>query len=251
VAEAAKMDIDSLPKIPQASRKTLERVKLQAQSLTDNELKWIAKPILPNPTLKIFFDIESDPLLQVQYMFGFWISGDPELKYAQIGNVKKHKNESKYFLYFLAEDPSEEEMMWKQFLQWLELLPNDDYAVFHFAKYESIWTKKLAEKYGGSKKFSEFHSKLFDLEDARKESVIFPLYFYSIKDIAKSKFVNFKWRHEKAGGAQSIFWYEKWLEEVDCDALNDIVDYNEDDVMATEFFYLWLNNFKDTKSDEK
>ena len=249
VAEAAQMDIDALPKIPQASRETLERVKLQAQSLTDNELKWIAKPVLPDATLKIFFDIEGDPLLQTQYMFGFWISGDLEFKYAQVGHVRKHKDEGRYFLYFLAEDPSEEEMMWKQFLQWLEILPSNDYAVFHYAKYEKIWTKKLAEKYGGSKKFSEFHSKLFDLEDVRKESVIFPLYFYSIKDIAKSKFVNFKWRHEKAGGAQSIFWFEQWLEEADCDVLNDIIDYNEDDVRATEFFYIWLNNFKDIKND--
>ncbi len=243
VAEAANMDIATLPKIPYASRETLERVKLQAESLLENKLKWIAKPVLSNAKLKIFFDIEGDPLLQTQYMFGFWISGDPEFKYAQIGHVRKHKDEGKYFLYFLAEDPSEEEMMWKQFLQWLDILPNDDYAIFHYAKYEKIWTQKLKEKYGGSKKFTEFHSKLFDLEDARKESVIFPLYFYSIKDIAKSKFVNFKWRHEKAGGAQSIFWYEKWLEEVNCDVLNDIIDYNEDDVRATEFFYLWLKNY--------
>ena len=244
VAEAAKMDIDALPKIPQASQQTLERVKLQAQSLTDGELKWLAKPVLPEATLKIFFDIEGDPLLQTQYMFGFWISGDPKFKYAQVGHIRKHKAEGKYFLYFLAEDPSEEESMWHQFLDWLKILPSNDYAIFHYAKYENTWTRKLAAKYGGSDKFWEFHSQLFDLAEARKASVIFPLYFYSIKDIAKSKFVDFKWRHKKAGGAQSIFWYEKWLEEADCDILNDIIDYNEDDVRATECFYLWLSNFQ-------
>ena len=108
---------------------------------------------------------------------------------------------------------------------------------------KSTLSKKLAEKYGGSRKFTQFHSKLFDLEEARKKSVIFPLYFYSIKDIAKSKFVNFQWRHTKANGAQSVFWYEQWLEETDCDVLNDIIDYNEDDVRATECFYLWLKQF--------
>lgn len=135
--------------------------------------------------------------------------------------------------------------MWKQFLQWLEILPEADYAVFHYANYENSWTTKLAERYGGTQKLAQFHSKLFDLEEARKQSVIFPLYFYSIKDIAKSKFVNFKWRHAKAGGAQSIFWYEQWLEEADTDMLNDIIDYNEDDVRATECFYEWLSRSRD------
>lgn len=71
--------------------------------------------------------------------------------------------------------------------------------------------------------------------------MIFPLYFYSIKDIAKSSFVNFKWRHAKAGGGQSIFWYEQWLETKDRQTLQDIIDYNEDDVRAAEHLHLWIN----------
>jgi uncharacterized protein len=243
VADAAKMDVDALPKIPFATKEVLQRVKLQAQSLAEGKLIWLSKPELPDPKLKIFFDIEGDPLLQTQYLFGFWIAGDPEFKYAKAEHVRKNKADNRYFLYFLAKDPSEEEALWKQFLQWLEVLPDDDYAVFHYANYENSWTKKLADKYGGSEKFRQFHSRLFDLENARKESVIFPLYFYSIKDIAKSKFVDFHWRHAKAGGAQSVFWYEQWLENVDCDLLNDIIDYNEDDVRATECFYFWLKQF--------
>jgi predicted RecB family nuclease len=71
-----------------------------------------------------------------------------------------------------------------------------------------------------------------------QEAVIFPVYFYSIKDLAKH--LKYKWRHEKAGGAQSIFWYEKWLETEDRKVLRDIVNYNEDDVRATEFLHNWL-----------
>lgn len=250
VVDVAGMDVDSLPKIPFASVDTLARIKVQAQSLLDEDIKWLAKPILPESKLKIFFDIEGDPLLQTQYLFGFWISGDPEYKYAKIGHVKKYKNEGKYFLYFLAKEPKDEEILWKQFLEWLNILPNE-YVVFHYANYEKAYTAKLAEKYGSSDKFNIFHSKLFDLEETRKNSIIFPLYFYSIKDIAKSKFLNFKWRHKKAGGDQSVFWYEKWLEEKDPKALKDIIDYNEDDTRATEFFYLWLNNKANQKQITK
>ncbi len=141
VADAAQMDIDALPKIPFATKEILQRVKLQAQSLKEGKLIWLAKPDLPNPKLKIFFDIEGDPLLQTQYLFGFWIAGDPEFKYAKAGHVRKHKTDDRYFLYFLAEDPGEEQALWKQFLEWLEVLPEDDYAIFHYANYENSWTK--------------------------------------------------------------------------------------------------------------
>ncbi len=243
VADAAKMDVASLPKIPQCSPETLDRIKLQAQSLAAGELKWLAKPQLPTAKLKLFFDIEGDPLLQVQYLFGFWISGDPNFDYAKVGKVKKYPEQGKYFLYFLAEQPEQEKEMWDDFIQWLKILPKE-YIIYHYANYEKTWTSKLAENYGGSPEFNNFHSRLFDLETTRKESVIFPLYFYSIKDIAKSKFINFKWRDAKAGGAQSIFWYEKWLEENDPKVLQDIIDYNEDDVRATEILFEWFEKYK-------
>lgn len=244
IMDVANMDVSSLPKIPQCSRETLDRIKLQAQSLLDGELKWLAKPQILTTNLKLFFDIEGDPLLQVQYLFGFWVVGDPDFEYAKIGQLRKYPELGKYFIYFLAETPEEEQQMWETFIQWLKILPQDEYTVYHYANYEKTWTSKLAENYGGSAEFNNFHSKLFDLENVRKEAVIFPLYFYSIKDIAKSRFINFKWRAAKAGGAQSIFWYEKWLEERDRNVLNDIVDYNEDDVKATEYLFQWFEKNK-------
>lgn len=239
INDAAEMKIDSLPKIPYASPYTLQRVQLQAQSLLSGELKWVGSPDLPEAKLNIYFDIEGDPLLDVQYLWGFLVAGDPNGKYAKIGHVREQDN-GKYFVYFLAEQPSDEKVMWKDFLAWLDILPEDDYAVWHYNKYERVQCEKLAKSYSGSDSLRRFMSKFVDLEVVVRESVIFPLYFYSIKDIAKSKFLDFKWRHAKAGGAQSIFWYEEWLEKQDRDILNDIVSYNEDDVRATEFLRDWL-----------
>ena len=70
----------------------------------------------------------------------------------------------------------------------------------------------------------------------------YSLHLYSIKDIAKSEFLGFKWRYEKADGSQSIFWYEEWLETGNSEILDDIINYNEDDVRLTEHLYLWLKN---------
>ena len=88
-----------------------------------------------------------------------------------------------------------------------------------------------------------------DLRKIVEKGFILPHYFYLIKDIAKSSFLNFKWRHQKAGGGQSVFWYERWLETGDSAILEDIIDYNEDDVRATEKFYKYVVQKKNTAED--
>jgi len=237
IHDLAKINVESLLKIPYASPEKLEKYKLQAQSLIDKKIKWINKPEIPDTSLKIYFDIEGDQMLNVQYLFGFWVVGDPDQKYTKVKNIIYDEKEKKYFVYFLAEKPEYQESMWNEFLDWLEALPKE-YLVYHFANYEKTHTSALSQKYGGSPAFEIFYTRLFDLSKTIQDSVILPIYFYSIKDIAK--YLLYKWRHEKAGGAQSIFWYEKWLETNDKKILQDIIDYNEDDVRATEFLHSWL-----------
>ena len=79
------------------------------------------------------------------------------------------------------------------------------------------------------------------------------LYFYcfhivynfvvdEIHSMNKEEILEFKRRQEKAGGSQSIFCYEEWLETGNSKILEDLINYNEDDVHATEHHYLWLKN---------
>lgn len=224
VDDAARMDVDALPKIPFSTPSKLALIKLQAQSLKTKELRWLARPNIQDAPLKIYFDIEGDPLLDVQYLFGFWIVGDGEPRYVR----------------FLAERPEDERRMWNEFLAWTATLP-DQYAVYHYADYERAHTLRMAAEYGSSPAFDRFRSRYVDLLKIVKASVVLPLYFYSIKDIAKSDFLKYKWRHKKAGGAQSIFWYEEWLETGDRKILQNIIDYNEDDVIATAHLHRWLD----------
>lgn len=225
--EMAQCDIDCLPKIKGASLDTLQRLQKQAEALLKEEIIPIAKPDVPEAKTKIYFDIEGDPFLGVDYLFGFLIN---------------HEGSKPAFKYFLAETPEAEVTMWSDFLSWLEGEDFGDYKVYHYHDYEKTHIKKLSEKYGGSKKLDEFASNLVDLSPILTKSYIFPLYFYSIKDIAK--YLDFEWRHAKAGGAQSIFWYEEWFEKGDRTILQDIINYNEDDVRATEFLHKWLVGFK-------
>lgn len=228
VADAAKMVVARLPKIPYCAPAELDRIKLQARSLTLGELHWLKKPSIPEAPIRIYFDIEGDPLLDVQYLFGFWIVGDGKPRYE----------------YFLADKPEDEGKMWRAFVDWTATLRPGTFKVYHYADYERAQTLRLAREYGSSPAFEYFASQYVDLLTVVRESVIFPLYFYSIKDIAKSKFLGFKWRSKKAGGAQSIFWYEEWLETKDRRILQDVIDYNEDDVLATACLDEWLRSSK-------
>lgn len=242
IEKLAIQDIADLPKIPGASIETLNKAKIQAQSLLAKRPIFIGTPeSIQEASLKLYFDIEGVKSLGAEYLFGFWVVGDPEGKYARVGHVvHSQEDDGKYFLYFLAEAPDLEAVMWNNFLDWLCYLPQE-YKVYHYAHYEKTALKHLVEKYTSSDELQKFQDHLIDLQKCVDKSVIFPLYFYSIKDLAKSSFVNFKWRHTKAGGGQSIFWYEQWLESKDRRILQNIIDYNEDDVRATECLHLWIN----------
>ncbi len=221
VDDAALADIDSLPKIPFMNHDRLERMIVQAESLSHGETRVLKTPEIPEDGLLLHFDIEGDPLLGVEYLFGFL-------------DEKTDK-----YSYFIAEKPEDEKKMWKQFLKWLKTLP-DEYTVYHYAPYEKSRMTTMEEKYGGSKELDQFKENLFDLFAVVKESIVFPLCFYSVKDICKH--LGFFWSHKKAGGAQSIFWYEQWLESGDRKILEDIIQYNEDDVRATVFLKKWLQD---------
>lgn len=214
------MDVDLLPKIKGASPETIIRAQKQAQSLVNNEIIKISDTNIPTASTKIYFDIEGDPLLGVEYLFGFLIC---------------EPNVEPVFKYFIAETPDDECIMWCEFLSWISALDFKNVKVYHYSSYEKSALTKLSKKYGDNNNLTEFTDNLVDIFTYSVESYIFPVYFYSIKDIAK--YLNFKWQHEKAGCAQSIFWYEQWLESGDRKILQDIIDYNEDDVRATQFLH--------------
>jgi predicted RecB family nuclease len=234
------IDIHQLPKIPYAPLDRLKRLQLQARAvITDTVISVASHNPLPDAQIKIYFDIEGDPTHNVEYLFGFWITGDPEHKYAQAGHMRIYPN-GKYFLYFIAEQPEHEEQMWHEFMLWLSCLP-DHFIVYHYANYEKTRLKTLSSKYYANHDLIRFQEKLIDLLQILESAVIFPLSSYSIKEIAKSKFINYQWRHQQANGGLSILWFEQWLKTGNQNILTDIINYNEDDVRATEAVCEWLN----------
>lgn len=222
VEDAADMDPDEVHgRNRDIKLDLLRRAKLQAAALIDRQHVFRRPVSLPESPTEIFFDIESDPLRGVDYLFGFLVRD---------GSGERYERQ-------LAESPEGEEGMWREFLRWLSGLPGD-YAVYHFGTFELVRLNALESRYGGSAGLDTFRSRLVDLNETVKDSVVLPLYFYGIKDIGK--YIGFDRQGEIAGGGESVAVYERWLETGDRAALDSIVEYNRDDVVATRELKDWL-----------
>ena len=199
----------------------LEVMMRQAHALNSGKPIMIEKPNLSQTLTEAFFDIEGDPLRRLEYLFGILMVKDGKQKYHS----------------FIAKKPEEEEKAWNEFLEFAETL--NGVPIYHYGSYERQVIARLGARYGITDSVKRIlEENLVDLMKVCGKSVVFPVYFYSLKDIAKN--LGFKWRSELASGMQSIIWYDQWIEKQDKKALTDVIEYNEDDVKATKHLKDWL-----------
>ena len=242
IAELAHTDLDTLETaVPEMSRRKLEMLRRQAIALRDRRMVVIQQPSFA-PAPEYYFDIEGDPLRNLHYLFGLLRVASPKAK--------------GIYSYSLAKNPADEKEAWLGFLELVKKAPAGA-PFYHYGTYEKIVVALFAEKYGGDRKTIEKLEKgLTNLLPTVCESVALPVYFYSLKDIVKE--MGFTWRHKEASGVNSIVWYEDYLRQKASgkkrDALKakkilqDIVDYNEDDVRATLFLKRRLEHLPEPES---
>ncbi len=197
----------------------------QANALVKNAPLILKKTEFPKVATEVYFDIESDPTQGIDYLLGVLVKQGNKIVYK----------------YFLADTPGEEPKIWDEFLDFLEEL--NDFAIYHYSYYEREVFRRLSNKYGVSLLLSDkFQNNTIDLHRAVIDAAILPLYFYSLKDVAK--YLGFNWRSENAGGAESVVWYTEWMQQHDKKILKKILEYNEDDVRATLYLKEWLEKQK-------
>ena len=212
----------------------LVRFNNQAKSLVSQEPLILRKGNFPKVRHEIYFDIESDPTRDIHYLLGFL--------------AKDTVTGSTDYKYFFASSKEEEPLMWKKFLDFLVGL--DDFVIYHYAYLERQVFDIFSIKYGApSSLVSKFRENTIDIYDQTVESVVLPLYFYSLKDVAG--YIGYKWNDPEAGGAESVVWYNEWLEKKDDKILKKILKYNEDDVRATLAIKEWLVQQGPSKKREK
>ncbi|MUH01845.1 TM0106 family RecB-like putative nuclease [Scytonema sp. UIC 10036] len=182
--------------------------------------------ILSTAPVEIFFDIEAQPDLHLDYLLGVLI-------------VDRESN-TEIFYSLLAESQEDERLIWEQFLNLVGQYP--DAPIYHFCVYEFDTVQRLAKLYGTpySSVFPVLN-RFVDIYEILTQNVALPVESYALKTIAR--WLGFKWRDLEASGAKCIYWYDQWLQTGDRTLLEVIQRYNEDDCRATRSVKDWLVNF--------
>ncbi|MBL7051165.1 TM0106 family RecB-like putative nuclease [Candidatus Woesearchaeota archaeon] len=217
ISDVAKCNKDRLNGV------NMVKFQRQAEAISEDKVIVLKKPEFEDVETEIFFDIEGETELGIDYLYGLLV---------------RQKGDEKFYGIW-ADKPEDEEKMWKEFLNFMDKIK--DFKIYYYTSYEIRSMRKLKEKYGADRKlFDRIMNNMVDLHKVILRSAILPLYSYSIKPIAK--YLGFKWRDSKAGGAQSMFWYSLWLKTKEKKWKKIILEYNEDDVIATRVLKDWLNN---------
>lgn len=205
--------------------KTLKKFQYRAALQKDPNPKPLltGNIVFPTTDIEIFFDVETDPMRDICYLHGFYV---------------RHKNKSDgEYTFFYANDisPEEEKNAFANAFKFVN--ENQPSIIYYYSKYERTIWRKLQQKYPSVCSPDQIedifsNSKSVDLYfDVVKKFTEWPTYNYSIKTLAQ--YLGFKWRDEDPSGASSIEWYHQWIDKKDPLIKKRIIEYNEDDCVAT------------------
>lgn len=222
ITKLALMSVTQLESMaPDVSSSRLEMMRDQAIALKDNRHIIRGTAHLPEAGIELFFDIESDPLRDFDYLFG----------------VLEVSSKGETYHSFFADSPEKEGEMWAEFVHFIER--HIDSPIYHYGWFEEEVVRRFGAKYGiGEIAREALETNMIDILSVIRPTVIFPLSSYSLKDIAG--YIGFSWRAEDAGGANSVIWFENWLKDKKPKVLQKILEYNEDDVRATYVLKRWV-----------
>jgi len=190
----------------------------------------------PERKVEIFLDLEgidpttaADGIPQIDYLIGILVRVDSKENYIS----------------FTAKDAKEdaEKEMLLEFLKFIK--KQNDYVIYHYAPYEKTHLTTMMKKY----EIDEATEKtvldyLIDVRKVATDSVAFPIYGNGLKQIAA--YMGFEWRHKDVNATESIAMYLDYVDNSEGSEIKfqKIIDYNEDDCVATRVIKDWLVSLK-------
>ncbi|MFC2069470.1 TM0106 family RecB-like putative nuclease [Chloroflexota bacterium] len=187
-------------------------------------------PNLPESDKELFFDIEVDTMRDICYLHGFF----------------ERQGQSERYMPFLSQIPTPEEEERAFSEAWKYVKSSAPCAIYYYSKYERTWWRKLQQRYPLVVTPEEIEA-MFDpasaidlFYDVVKKCTEWPTRDNTIKTLAR--YLGFEWRDTSPSGAESIEWYHRWVETGDPDIKQRILDYNEDDCMATRVLLDGIRN---------
>lgn len=224
VAALARAPEDALLSIQGVGAKKAATFRTHANVLLTGKPQNLEPVRLRAHRTEVFFDLEgtsevTDDLAPIDYLIGAFVGGS-----------------YRSFVATTADELGEGEM-WRAFLAWFAGL--DDPVLYHWHHYERTHLKRLAARHGID---PALHARLFaslhDLHEDANRCFAFPTYGTSIKVIAP--YLGFKWRQGDVNAMESIALYFDYASTGDRAKLQKVLDYNEDDCVATRVVKDWL-----------
>ena len=218
----------ALDLVQQAQSIVQNRAMLRQKYSADTETlqAFTATSTIPTASVELYFDIEAEPDLQLDYLLGVLV-------------IDRH-TQTETFHPLLAEHPDDEASIWQQFLELVSLYP--DAPIFHFSDYEVETVKRLAKLYNPPpRQLKPLFSRFVDVHQGVMKTVTLPVESYSLKHLAR--WLGFEWRDPGVTGSQCVCLYDQWLKTGDRSLLDVILRYNEDDCRATYHLKNWLVDF--------
>ena len=184
----------------------------------------------PQRKVEIFLDLEGiDPTMAEE--------GIPQIDYL-IGILVRENSEEKYISFTAKNTHLEKEML----LEFLDFLSDqEDYVIYHYHHYEKTHMSKMMDKYEIDNATQNLLlDNLIDIHKVATDSVVFPTYGNGLKQIAP--YLGFSWRHKDVSATESISMYLEYVDNPEENKIKfqKIIDYNEDDCIATRVIKDWL-----------
>jgi len=234
VEDLARANIQDLTGIKGIGNKTAKKYVTAAKAIQTKTHIITDKGMIdfPERKVEIFLDLEgidpttaADGIPQIDYLIGILVRVDSKENY--ISFTAKE-----------AKEDAEKEML----LEFLEFIKKqNDYVIYHYAPYEKTHLTTMMKKY----EIDEATKKtvldyLIDVYKVAKNSVAFPTYGNGLKQIAP--YLGFSWRHKDVSATESISMYLDYVDNSEEGKVKfqKIIDYNEDDCIATRVIKDWL-----------
>ena len=232
VDDVAAADETALVKVKGVGGSTAKTIISAAQSLQRKApIRRDRTPDIRRGRTEVFFDLEgADP--------GIEGDGLSVVNYL-IGSVVRSPSHQATFEPFFAPTFDEEERVLREFFDWASNL--DDHVFYHWHHYEKTHLTKMTKHYGLlEEQVAWVMDRLVDLSPITTNSFAFPCYGRGLKDIAK--WLGFACCQDDVNALMSVVLYLEYvrLGATDAEPSQKILDYNEDDCLATKHVFDWL-----------
>jgi predicted RecB family nuclease len=195
------------PKDPEPIKHSLE---LQALAIREQKIYIQEMPELTRQPVELFLDIEGIPDQRFYYLIGLLV----------------YDGEKSFQHSFWADNPKDEETIWKQLLAKINEYP--EAPIYHYGSYEIKAIGELAKRY--TTDVEKVIKHLININSYIYGRIYFPIFSNRLKEIGS--LIGALWRSPNSSGLQSLVWRYKWEENAYSVYKENLLAYNDGDCNA-------------------